>query len=253
MAPGYGAVGQTLHFGADPRRQRRLCRRGQRARPSAPRSATSPSSATPRRCNAASACPTASAITARRPRRPRPTSASSTNSPPAPGVAPVHAGQLMLALVVLGPLADAAMTYALTAVGGRRRRGDARATPGTTALALLPSAFIVAAALFVGSLATGLGAIYAFPRLLNLFCARATLPALWPALFPAAQRRSAISNSGFFNLLFGDSIFIESYLRFVRRQARAGQPRPARISAPSRRSRTRSCARSAPARSPPTA
>ena len=90
MAPGYGAVGQDLSFGAIRIGKGAFVGEGA-CSTSTPRSAISRSSAMSPRCSAASASPMASAITARRPRRRTPASASSRtdHQPPAPRA--VHA------------------------------------------------------------------------------------------------------------------------------------------------------------------
>ncbi len=123
-------------------------------------------------------------------------------------------GQLVLALVVLGPLADAAATWALAYWVADADVATLSAAPGRTALALLPAALALATALFVVGLSTGLAILWAVPRLLNLFLREGRHYRLYGLHHFLERNVSAISNSGFFNLLFGDSIFIEKYLRF---------------------------------------
>ncbi len=124
-------------------------------------------------------------------------------------------GQLVLALVVLGPLADMAATWALTLWVGNADVGALSAAPGHSALALLPSAFGLAVALFAGALATGLALVYATPRFLNLFLREGRHYRLYGLHHFLQRNVSAFANSGFFHLLFGDSVFIDKYLRLA--------------------------------------
>jgi non-ribosomal peptide synthetase-like protein len=124
-------------------------------------------------------------------------------------------GQLVLALVLLGPVADAALTWALAGWVADADVAGFAAHPATTALDLLPLAFGVAAGLFVLSLASGMAAIYAVPRLANLFLREGRPYRLYGVHHFLQRIVQAIANAPFFQLLFGDSVFIERYLRWM--------------------------------------
>ena len=124
-------------------------------------------------------------------------------------------GQLVLALVVLGPLADAAATWALALWVAGADVAKLGAQPVNTALDLLPTVFGLTAALFVVSLLSGLVWIYAVPRLLNLFLREGRHYRLYGLHHFLQRNVSGFSNSGFFHLLFGDSVFIDKYLRLA--------------------------------------
>jgi non-ribosomal peptide synthetase-like protein len=83
-------------------------------------------------------------------------------------------------------------------------------TPTFAALML-----IISAILAVGGLLLGLGAVYVVPRLCNLFLEPGRDYPLYGVHYWLQRVVSASSNSQFFNLLFGDSSFIVSYMRFV--------------------------------------
>ena len=123
-------------------------------------------------------------------------------------------GQLVLSLVVLGPLADAAATGALTLWVADADVATLGAQPGNTAVELLAPVLGITAALFVSGLAMGLATIYAYPRLLNLFLREGRHYRLYGIHHFLERNVSAIANSGFFQLLFGDSVLIDKYLRF---------------------------------------
>ncbi len=123
-------------------------------------------------------------------------------------------GQLALALVVFGPLADAAATLALKYWVAGADVAGLGAAPGRAALALLPGALGLAAALFAGSILAGLAIVWAAPRAMNLFLREGRLYRLYGLHHFLAGNVSALANSGFFQLLFGDSVLIERYLRF---------------------------------------
>ncbi len=124
-------------------------------------------------------------------------------------------GQLVLALVVLGPLADMAATLALKFWVADADVAALSAAPGHAALDLLPTAFGLSVALFAGALATGLALVYAVPRVLNLFLREGRHYRLYGLHHFLQRNVSAFANSGFFHLLFGDSIFIDKYLKLA--------------------------------------
>jgi non-ribosomal peptide synthetase-like protein len=120
-------------------------------------------------------------------------------------------GQLVFALFVFGPLADAALTWTLQFW----EADGASAAPGHAALALLPGAFGLALALYLGALVSGLALISAVPRALNLFLSEGRTYRLYGWRHFLQRNVSGVANSAFFQLLFGDSVLIEKYLRFT--------------------------------------
>ncbi len=74
---------------------------------------------------------------------------------------------------------------------------------------------IVSAALTLGGLLAGLAGIYAVPRLCNLLLKPGRVYPLYGFHYWLQSVVSTVSNSQFFNLLFGDSSFIVHYMRFV--------------------------------------
>ena len=129
------------------------------------------------------------------------------------------AGQLFVALVVGGPLIDAAATYLLAAWASDTTVGAASiVAPATTwdaAVKLLPIVFVASIALFTASILGGLATIFAVPRLASMFLREGRLYPLYGWHHFLQRTIEGVSNSGFFNLFFGDSVFIEHYLRFV--------------------------------------
>jgi non-ribosomal peptide synthetase-like protein len=124
-------------------------------------------------------------------------------------------GQLVAILLVAGPLVDAALTYAL-AIWANNVTGVALAAPlGRTARELLTPVFVGSLALFVVSMLVGLAAIYAAPRLAHIFLREGRVYPLFGFHHFLQRTVDGYSNSAFFNLLFGDSVYIERYLRFV--------------------------------------
>ena len=83
-------------------------------------------------------------------------------------------------------------------------------TPAFAALML-----IVSAGLTLGGLLLGLAGIYAVPRLCNLFLTPGRTYVLYGFHYWLQTVVSVVSNSRFYNLLFGDSSFIIHYMRFV--------------------------------------
>jgi non-ribosomal peptide synthetase-like protein len=209
MAPGYGAVGQSLHFG--PIRLGKgayvgeasvldidsalgdfaqlghasSLQRGQRV-PAGKRYHGSPAEETVTNFRLADELTTASW------RR-----------------AVFSAGRLLITVFVLGPVAEAAMTWALAALASD---GGARHS-GVSALGLLPGVLALAAALTTASLLGGLALVYALPRALFAFLREGRLYRLYGVHYVLQRYVQSVSNSAFFQLLFGDSVFIEKYLR----------------------------------------
>ena len=73
----------------------------------------------------------------------------------------------------------------------------------------------MALVLTLASLVAGLAVIYALPRLANAFLVEGRVYPLYGFHHGMQQIVELFSNSRFFNLMFGDSVFIEPYLRFV--------------------------------------
>ena len=118
-------------------------------------------------------------------------------------------GRLTLTVFVLGPVVEAALTYALAAWLG----DGGAASAGVSPLGLLPGVLALSAALWAASLLGGLALIYAGPRALFAFLREGRLYRLYGVHYALQRYVQSVSNSGFFQLLFGDSVFIEKYLR----------------------------------------
>src|SRR4051794_26820287 len=84
-------------------------------------------------------------------------------------------------------------------------------TGGASALSLLG----ISAVLFFGSMVLGLAAIYAIPRLCMLFLKPGVTYPAFGFHYLMQNIILRVSNSEFFCVLFGDSAFITSYMRFV--------------------------------------
>ena len=80
---------------------------------------------------------------------------------------------------------------------------------------LLGMSLAASLVLYATTLILGLAAVYALPRLANLFLKPGRLYPLYGFHFMLQSIVATVSNNHYFNLLFGDSIFIERYLRFV--------------------------------------
>src|SRR5208283_2143473 len=87
--------------------------------------------------------------------------------------------------------------------------------PWDATFAVLPLAAGTALVVTLGSLVAGLVAIYAIPRLANRFLAEGKVYPLYGFHHGMQDLVGLVSNSAFFNLMFGDSVFIEPYLRWV--------------------------------------
>jgi len=123
-------------------------------------------------------------------------------------------GQIVFLVAVAGAFVDVALTYAV-ALWGEETGGMATQGPLEAAISLLPAVFATSLALFAGSLAIGLAAIFVLPRAANLFLEEGRIYPLYGFRHTMQEIVERVSNSAFFNLLFGDSVFIEPYLRFV--------------------------------------
>jgi len=87
---------------------------------------------------------------------------------------------------------------------------------GVLSGALSPlQATLAAGVVLAGEMVVGLAAIYVVPRLAHRFLEADRLYPLYGFHYAMHRIVESVSNSAFFNLLFGDSIFIERYLRFA--------------------------------------
>ena len=77
-------------------------------------------------------------------------------------------------------------------------------------------------ALYFGSVVFGLAVVFVAPRLANLFLKPGRNYRLYGFHYSMQGFISTISNNSFYNVLFGDSIFIERYLRFIGWKVGAG-------------------------------
>ena len=119
--------------------------------------------------------------------------------------------RLVITLTIAGALAEAVIVYALAFLEGSE---DAAAMgPLSAAVGLLPGAASAAAAITLAALVAGLILNAGLPRLLNLFLEEGRVYPLFGFHHAMQQIVELVSNSAFFNLMFGDSVFIERYLR----------------------------------------
>ena len=92
------------------------------------------------------------------------------------------------------------------------------AAPGSLAglaLGVAEEALAASALVYVGGLFAALALVGGVPRLANLFLEEGRIYPLYGFHHGLQRTVAAFSNNAFFNLLFGDSVFIEPYLRFV--------------------------------------
>jgi non-ribosomal peptide synthetase-like protein len=121
--------------------------------------------------------------------------------------------RLAFVLAVAGALTDAAIVYVMAIL---TEGDDAFAMgPWDAAVVMLPiaatTALIVTLALFVA----GVAVLYALPGVASAFLTEGRVYPLYGFHHGMQQIVETFSNSRFFNLMFGDSVFIEPYLRFV--------------------------------------
>ena len=122
--------------------------------------------------------------------------------------------ELALGLILLGPIADAGATLAIAAWAGDGAAQNIGAGALVKALTLLPPAFGLAAGLYAALLVAGLAVIGIAPRVLNRFLREGRHYRLYGLHHFLLRAVVGVSNSQFFQLLFGDSVMIEKYLRF---------------------------------------
>jgi non-ribosomal peptide synthetase-like protein len=122
------------------------------------------------------------------------------------------ATQLLFAFAVAA-LAEALVVWSIAFWSSREN--VLALVPSDAAGALLPVAAATAFLLYLASLGFGLAAVFVLPRLANAFLAEERVYPLYGFHHALQLMVESLSNSPFFNLLFGDSVFIESYLCFV--------------------------------------
>ncbi|HZZ60068.1 MAG TPA: Pls/PosA family non-ribosomal peptide synthetase [Roseiarcus sp.] len=121
--------------------------------------------------------------------------------------------RLAFVIAVAGALTDAAIVYAMAVLTGG---DDALAlSPWDATVVLLPMAAGAALAVTLVSLIGGLLVVYAVPRLAGAFLVEGRVYPLHGFHHAMQQIVQTFSNSHFFNLMFGDSVFIEPYLRWI--------------------------------------
>ena len=121
--------------------------------------------------------------------------------------------RLAFVIAVAGALTDAVIVYAMAVLTGG---DDALALgPWDATVTLLPMAAGAALAVTLVSLIGGLVIVYAAPRLANAFLVEGRVYPLYGFHHTMQQIVQTFGNSRFFNLMFGDSVFIEPYLRWV--------------------------------------
>src|SRR5271166_1741158 len=121
--------------------------------------------------------------------------------------------RLAFVIAVAGALVEVAVIYAMAVLTGG---DDALALgPWDATFVVLPMAAGAALAVSLAALVGGLLIIYVLPRLANAFLVEGRVYPLYSFHHGMQQLVETFSNSRFFNLMFGDSIFIEPYLRWV--------------------------------------
>jgi len=124
---------------------------------------------------------------------------------------------------VASPIVLAALALAL-ATFGVAAWGDLAEATSASPMSLLSSAFATSLGVSLAALFLSLAAVYVLPRVARLFLKAGRAYPLYGFHFALQSLVMAAGNSPFNNLLFGDSVFIEPYLRFVGwRLARAEQ------------------------------
>jgi non-ribosomal peptide synthetase-like protein len=120
---------------------------------------------------------------------------------------------LFLSLAVVGASTNAAVTYGLAYWAGHF--GAIGRAPWDSALAIVPIALAASGVFSAGSIVIGLVSLYVLPRAAHAFLREGRAYPLYGFHHGLQRMVETFSNSAFFNLLFGDSVFIEPYLRFV--------------------------------------
>ncbi|HXZ17501.1 MAG TPA: phosphopantetheine-binding protein, partial [Roseiarcus sp.] len=130
--------------------------------------------------------------------------------------------QLLVSLAVAGALTDALLLGAMAF--SSQRVSAAVPSPLVAMIDLLPISLSTSFGLSSAALGASLAMVYAIPRIARPFLEAGRIYPLYG--FHDATRRivDGVGNSAFLNLLFGDSVFIDSYLRFVGWRLAAGEP-----------------------------
>ncbi|MGO9421628.1 Pls/PosA family non-ribosomal peptide synthetase, partial [Roseiarcus sp.] len=130
--------------------------------------------------------------------------------------------QLLFSLIVAGALIDALLLGAMAF--SAERVSAAVPAPLVAMIDLLPISLSTSFALSSTSLVASLAMVYLIPRIAHRFLEAGRTYPLYG--FHDAMRRivDTVGNLPFLNLLFGDSVFIDSYLRFIGWRLAAGEP-----------------------------
>jgi non-ribosomal peptide synthetase-like protein len=123
------------------------------------------------------------------------------------------ASQLIGLLAILTPLPIVALTYWYPVIAPFV--AGAETEIATTTAGFLGLMLLASAGLFFGSLLTGLLGIYVAPRVANLFLTPGRDYPLYGFHYWMQQIVFRMSNSQFYNVLFGDSSFIVSHMRLL--------------------------------------
>ncbi len=118
--------------------------------------------------------------------------------------------QLALGVGLLAPLAQVVATLGMTAT-----LPSSEASFASTALESLAPALVYATTLFVGTLAFGFAAVALAPRLLSLMLREGRSYRLYGFHHFLARAASAQAHAPFFQLLLGDSVLIDRFLRLI--------------------------------------
>ena len=121
--------------------------------------------------------------------------------------------RLAFVIAVAGALTEAVVIYAMSVLTGG---DDALALgPWDATVTVLPMAAGAALAVTLVTLVGGLLVVHAVPRIAAAFLVEGRVYPLYGFHHGMQQIVQVVSNSRFFNLMFGDSVFIEPYLRWV--------------------------------------
>ncbi len=123
------------------------------------------------------------------------------------------AAMLAFVLAIAGALTEAVVMYLMASL---TEGDDALALgPWDAVFAVLPMAAVTALGVTLGMLVVGLLVNYALPRLAGRFLDEGKVYPLHGFRHAMQRIVEVASNSAFFNLMFGDSVYIKPYLRWV--------------------------------------
>ena len=121
--------------------------------------------------------------------------------------------RLAFVIAIAGALTEAVVAYAMAVLTGG---DDALAlSPWDATVTILPMAAGAALAVTLVMLIGGLLIVHVVPRIAAAFLVEGRVYPLYGFHHGMQQIVQVVSNSSFFNLMFGDSVFIEPYLRWV--------------------------------------